>query len=245
MRKLVAVFVSSVAVSLMSGCGVLQHGYPQQPVPRPGAVLDFSTLYGQNCAACHGADGKSGPALDLANPEYLAMIDDATLRKWVASGMPGTQMPAFAQSAGGMLTDAQVEAIVAGMRQRWSRSNAFEGAQPPPYAQDHAGDVQRGLQTYQARCAMCHKQSREEITSPLYLALVSDQALRTFILAGSPGIGQPDWRHDAADAKPAPALSAQEVDDIVAYLGSLRNAASGTAAAAAQPAKAPRGRESH
>ena len=61
-------------------------------------VTDFATLYGQNCAACHGANGQNGPAIDLANPEYQALVDDATLRKWISGGMPGTEMPAFAES---------------------------------------------------------------------------------------------------------------------------------------------------
>jgi len=222
-------------------------GHPGNPEPRPSAVLDFDTLYGQNCAACHGSNGQSGPAIDLGNPEYQALIDDASMRKWIANGMPGTEMPAFAQSAGGMLTDAQVDAIVAGMRKQWRTDNAFSGATPPAYAQTQPGDAHRGQQTYQARCASCHKSTGQQITSSTYLSLISDQALRSIIIAGRPDIGHPDWRlmpapahasggqpilpSDAAPpAHPQP-LTAQEVDDIVTYLGTLRNAASAAAPA--------------
>jgi len=208
-------------------------GYPPAPVPRPTAVTDFVTLYNQNCAACHGANGHSGPAIDLANPEYQALVDDATLRKWISNGMPGTEMPAFAQSAGGMLTDAQVSALIAGMRQAWSRPNAFSGASPPPYSQSSAGDLTRGQQTYTARCASCHQSPHQDITSPNYLALVGDQALRSIIIAGRPDIGQPDWRlqpSSRSNSGPAPGgdlaappLSAADVANIVAYLGSLRS----------------------
>jgi mono/diheme cytochrome c family protein len=197
-------------------------GYPPDPIPRPSAVTDFTTLYSQNCAACHGANGQSGPAIDLANPEYQALVDDASLRKWISGGMPGTEMPAFAQSAGGMLTDEQVSALIAGMRKNWSLTNA--AAIPIAYAQTQTGDPHRGQSAYQARCASCHQAPNQSITSPVYLTLVGDQALRTIIIAGRPDIGQPDWSHDGPAGKAATPLSAQDVDDIVTYLVSLRGA---------------------
>jgi len=128
-----------------------------------------------------------------------------------------------------MLTDAQVNAIIAGMRKEWARPHAFAGATPPPYAQDQAGDAKRGRQTYQTRCANCHQSpSRQQVTSPAYLSLVSDQALRTVIVAGRADIGQPDWRMQGV--KGASPLSPQDVTDIVTYLGSLRNPAAVSAA---------------
>lgn len=208
---------------LAAGCGRL----PRDPEPTyvpPDQVTDFHALYNTNCRACHGVNGQNGPAIDLANPEYQALVDDATLRNVITHGMPGTQMPAWAQSAGGMLTDAQVNALISGMRQEWQKPNAFAGATPPPYAEPAAagakpqtGDPHNGQQLYQAHCLSCHTgHARQELTSPIYLALVSDQALRTIIIAGRPDIGQPDWRHDNGQ------LSAQDVTDIVAYLSSLR-----------------------
>jgi cytochrome c oxidase cbb3-type subunit III len=225
-----------------AGCGHAP-GYPPDPVPKPTAVSDFPTLYGQNCAACHGANGQNGPAIDLANPEYQALVDDASLRKWIATGMPGTEMPAFAQSAGGMLTDAQVNALIAGMRQAWAKPNIFAGAAPPPYLQSSPGDSTHGQQTYSARCAQCHRPSQhsrdQEITSPDYLALVGDQALRSIIIAGRPDIGQPDWSHLGDNGKPSAPLTGQEVDDLVAYLGSLRAASAHAQANKADQAQRP------
>lgn len=238
--------VTAIAAAI-SGCGHAP-GYPPDPVPRPTAVTDFATLYGQNCAACHGANGQNGAAIDLANPQYQALVDDATLRKWISGGMPGTEMPAFAQSQGGMLTDAQVNALVAGMRQQWSRPNAFDGA-VPPYAQTQAGDAKRGEQIYGARCAGCHQNpQKQQITSANYLSLMSDQALRTIIIAGRPDIGQPDWNLGPAplpggrpvvfDYLVGPPLSAQNVSDIVSYLASLRSASPQLAANTA-PSRSP------
>jgi len=220
--------------ALATGCGHAP-GYPPDPVQRPDAITDFAPLYSQNCAACHGANGQNGPAIDLANPEYQALVDDATLRKWISGGMPGSEMPAFAQSQGGMLTDAQVNALVAGMRRQWSRPNAFSGATPPPYAVDQAGDSHRGELAYQAHCASCHEPSHQQITSPVYLSLIGDQALSDVIVAGRPDIGQPDWRNDAPAGKAATPLSAVDVADIVSYLASLRNASPQMAASNSAP----------
>jgi mono/diheme cytochrome c family protein len=129
-----------------------------------------------------------------------------------------------------MLTDAQVNALIGGMRRRWLRPNIFAGAMPPPYAQANTGDADRGERTYATRCASCHGQSHEQITSPDYLALVGNQALRSIIIAGRPDIGQPNWSGLGADEKATSPLSAQDVDNIVAYLASLRSPAAGQTA---------------
>src|SRR6202008_4116185 len=85
----------------------------------PDKIMDFTVLYARNCAGCHGADGKGGPRIALGDPVYLAIADDATIRRVTADGMPGTSMPAFAQHSGGMLTDDQIHVIVSGIRARW------------------------------------------------------------------------------------------------------------------------------
>src|SRR6516225_7711189 len=107
--------------ALLNGCGT-QHGQPRpgSETVAPAAVLDFNTLYSSNCAGCHGQDGRGGAAIAVGDPVYLALVDDAAMRNVIVKGVPGTAMPAFAQSAGGMLTDAQIDVIVGNMRSRWS-----------------------------------------------------------------------------------------------------------------------------
>jgi len=234
--------------ALLGGCGHTP-GYPPNRILRPTAVSDFATRDSQNGAACQGASEQKWPSSDLANPEYQALVDDATLRKWISGGMPGTEMPAFAESQGGMLTDAQVNALIAGMRRQWSRPDAFGGTAPPAYAQTAVGDPHRGEASYEAHCAICHaathEQGHEQVTSPMYLALVGDQALGTIMIAGRPDIGQPDWRHDGPGGKAGVPLSTQDVDDIGTYLASLRTmgqqVTTGTSSAQAKSA-APAGR---
>lgn len=242
LRALIAGIALPLAIAL-AGCDRMPGTTAEKTVVRPDQVTDFHALYDANCQACHGANGQSGPAIDLANPEYQALVDDAMLRNIISKGMAGTEMPAFAQSAGGMLTDQQVDALVAGMRREWSKPNAFGGATPPPYAQPGGGGAAHGEQVYQARCARCHQiPGSQQLTSTVYLSLVSDQALRTIIIAGRPDIGQPDWRLlgglrpgekpgiAAQLESPQPPLSPQDVTDIVTYLHTLRNPAAVSAA---------------
>jgi cytochrome c oxidase cbb3-type subunit 3 len=53
----------------------------QEELMRPENVVSFDRLYKQNCSACHGENGSGGPALDLANPKYQVLVDDASLRR--------------------------------------------------------------------------------------------------------------------------------------------------------------------
>jgi cytochrome c oxidase cbb3-type subunit III len=202
---------------------------PGRPSPAempvvPSEVSDFGTLYQQNCSGCHGAEGKGGAAIALANPVYLAIADDAILHRATANGIPGTSMPAFAQSAGGMLTDKQVEVIDRGIRKRWATADILHGADPPPYASSAPGDAARGSEVYAAYCSSCHGvggrggQKGSSIVEGSFLALVSDQELRTLVIVGRPELGAPDWRNDI----PGKPMSSQDVSDVVAWLASQR-----------------------
>lgn len=219
------VVTCALAVCLLSGCKSLP-GYPKPAWKPPQDQMNFSVLYKTNCAACHGAAGEGGMAIPLANPEFQALVSDQTLRQIISGGMPGTMMTAFAKKDGGTLTDKQIGALIAGMRKRWSKPNVFGGTTPPPYAQPKSGgNAEQGRQDYITYCSSCHESQHDNITNSSFLALISDQALRTIIIAGRPDLKQPDWRND----KPGHPLTDKEVTDIVSYLGSLRVASPGAA----------------
>jgi cytochrome c oxidase cbb3-type subunit 3 len=190
----------------------------QEELMRPENVASFERLYEQNCSACHGDNGSGGPALDLANPKYQALVDDASLRRWITSGMPGTQMPAFGESADGFLTPLQVDVLVAGMRARWEQ-NDHGTADMPPYSSSTVGNVEHGQDTFRASCSSCHQQERQRITNASYLSLVSDQSLRSIVIAGRPDLGHPDW-NQVRHGQP---LTDQDVSDVISYLHSLRS----------------------
>jgi len=215
---------------LFAGCGA-PPGRPRtgSVTLAPNDVLEFDALYTDNCAGCHGATGRGGAAIALANPVYLAIVAERSMRATIADGVRGTSMPAFAQRAGGMLTEKQIDALVDGIRSYWSRPVALAGANPPSYAATSAGDIRRGAAAYQTFCQSCHGADGRggpkgsAITQDSFLALTSDQALRTIVIAGRPELGAPDWRENLA-GRP---MSDQEFTDVVSWLASHRVAAPG------------------
>ena len=152
--------------------------------------------------------GKAGAALALANPVYLAITDEETLRRVTSTGVPGTSMPAFARQAAATLTDDQIDVLVREIRSRWSRPDALGGVTPPAYRADAAGEPVRGEEIFRTFCASCHGPDGKggpkgsSIVDGSYLALVSDQGLRTTVIAGRPDLGQPDWRSYVAGRSP-------------------------------------------
>ena len=218
-------FAEIVAVLALAGCNHLPgRPNPGPEVVRPDEVLDFNTLYKQNCSACHGAAGRGGATVSLADPVYLALVDDATLWRVTANGVPGTPMPAFARSAGGTLTERQIDVLVQEMRARWAKPDAMSGFNPPPYTASPLGVADRGADVYQTFCASCHGLGgrgggkARSIVDGSYLALVSDQGLRTTVIVGVADLGAPDWRSDV----PGRPMSAQEISDVVAWLVAQR-----------------------
>ena len=218
-----------IALALMafaiSGCGRM----PGQPrpgpeVPRPDEVMDFTVLYQVNCSACHGAGGKGGAAIGLADPVYLAVVDAASLRRITANGVKGTSMPAFARSAGGMLMDRQIDALVNGMRARWAKPDLLRGVTPPSYAASVPGNAQHGADVFKYFCSSCHGvdgtggAKAGSIVDGSYLALISDQELRTIVIAGRPEFEAPDWRSNVAEHP----MTDQEISDVVAWLSEQR-----------------------
>jgi mono/diheme cytochrome c family protein len=204
-----------LAVLVTTACG--RPPVDSRVVP-PDAITDFNVLYTENCSGCHGVDGKGGAAIGIGDPVYLAVADDATITRVTADGVAGTSMPAFAQHSGGFLTDDQIHAIVSGIRTRWAKPDALQGAVPPPYAASGPGDPKHGESVYDADCSSCHSKKASSILDRSYLALVSDQNLRTTVIVGRPDLGSPDWRGDV----PGKPMSPEDVSDVVAWLASQR-----------------------
>jgi cytochrome c oxidase cbb3-type subunit 3 len=221
-------YLSALAVLplvLLSACST-QNGQPQkgtEPVA-PNQVVDFGTLYAQNCAACHGSEGRGGASIALANPVYLAIVDENAVHNVVANGVRGTSMPAFAQSAGGLLTDEQINVITSGIFSRWERKGILDGANPPSYAAKTTGDAAHGQIVFGTYCSSCHGSEGHggtkgsAIGNDSFLALVSDQGLRTIVITGRPDLRAPDWRGNV----PGKPMSDQEITDVVAWLSSRR-----------------------
>jgi cytochrome c oxidase cbb3-type subunit 3 len=227
MNRSIAVALCMLTTALLAGCDNApgRRAIDEANVA-PDKIVDFSVLYRTNCAGCHGPDGRGGAALALANPIYLAIADADVLRRVTADGIAGTSMPAFARRSGGILTDQQIDAVVNGIRARWTTPSAVAAIDLPlpPYSDPLPGDVRRGRAVFGMYCASCHGDEGRgapggsSIVDKSYLALVSDQGLRTTVIAGRPDLGSPDWRGNTRGNS----MTSQNISDVVAWLSSQR-----------------------
>ena len=212
-----------ILVAGLAACGSPGRRAAETRVIRPSEVTDFRVLYRQNCSGCHGNDGQGALTVAIGSPVYLAIADNGTIRHVVEQGRPGTAMPAFGQTAGGLLTDTQVDVLVRGMRERWARPGALGSDKPPDYTASQPGDTARGHNVFTTFCSSCHGSDGRggrtgSIVDSSYLALVSDQHLRTLTITGMPALGAPDWRGNV----PGKPMSDADVTDVVAWLAAQR-----------------------
>ncbi|HUL32453.1 MAG TPA: c-type cytochrome [Candidatus Eisenbacteria bacterium] len=226
MRTLAQVsLLLSLGMLFLSGCDSAP-GRPAQGAETlaPDQILQFDTLYSENCAGCHGKEGHGGAAIALGDPVYLAVVNEDIMRKVVTNGIKGTSMAAFGQSAGGMLTDKQIDVIVTQIRSRWAKPGILGGTNPPSYLASTQGDAARGAIAYKTFCESCHgpdgrgTPKGSSITDGSFLALLTDQELRTMVIVGRPDRGAPDWRNDV----PGKPMTDQEITDVIAWLASKR-----------------------
>ena len=113
-------------------------------------VKEFgAALFGENCAACHGARATGGPGFpDLTANAWLFGGDPETLAETINVGINSTdddtrvsQMLAYGRD--GMLDVKQINAVVAYVR-------SLSGAEAP------AGLVEEGRQVFADNCVSCH-----------------------------------------------------------------------------------------
>ena len=98
-----ALWLPACLAVLLAGCGHATEKYTL-----PDSVTDFSVLYKDNCAGCHGLDGRLGAARPMNDPLYLAVIGQERLRDVIAKGVPGRRCRPSRRMAGGTLTEQQI-----------------------------------------------------------------------------------------------------------------------------------------
>jgi cytochrome c oxidase cbb3-type subunit 3 len=239
MNRVSALATLAACLLISAGCGGQPPGREE---PFPEQVTNFSELFARHCSGCHGDNGLKGPGPRLNDALYLAVADRNSIYNAIKYGRPGTPMPAFGTDQAGPLTDEQIGALVDGMEKSWAKPDRFKSATLPIYNVEKApaGDVAHGQIAYQRNCMMCHgfgkfKGMAGAIADPQYLALVSDQNLRTTMIVGRMDWGMPDWSHRI----PHHAMSDQEMSDVVAWLSSQRPKYASLAAQAGRPAPRP------
>lgn len=109
--KLCPLFVVGGALCLMTGCASPGHSVVEAPNLAPGQI-DAGALYKQNCAKCHGQDGRTRTlrgvlmgAQNLTDPEWQAITSEKQISSAIRRG-PGA-MPAFEEK----LSATQIAAL--------------------------------------------------------------------------------------------------------------------------------------
>jgi cytochrome c oxidase cbb3-type subunit III len=231
--------LASLLLLLTAGCNYEFPGKPKpadRPIPEDQS-LSFDILFRRNCAGCHGAEGRLGPAPPLNDPIFLAIIPDAELLRVIQAGRHGTPMPAFLRARGGPLTDAQVKVLADGIKSRWKPSGPPDEALPDYLASTEnappsASQDPHAVEIFGRACAGCHgangqgtkgKSPVGAVNDPAFLSLISDQALRRIIITGRPDLKMPDFAGTAGRPSDFQALTSAEINELVALLGFWRH----------------------
>ena len=77
-----------------------------------GDPMRGAQVFQQNCQVCHGAKGEGRVGVNLAKP-FASAFPEAYVKQAVSNGVPGSVMPAWAQSNGGPLTNQQIDDVAA------------------------------------------------------------------------------------------------------------------------------------
>ena len=186
------------------------------------ASPDGGKLYQQYCESCHQTRGEGSIGLPLSNIK-MAHVSDKYLENTIRLGRPGRIMPAYPG-----MSDAQVEAIIQYIRS-WSDLPVKTFS-----TETIAGDLANGEKHYKKRCAKCHandgsgegegtgvtkSRKRKFLIMPAainnsgYLDSVTDQEIREIIIADRDDSKMPSMQGKLTD---------KEIDDVVAYVRSLK-----------------------
>lgn len=205
------------AGSTGSGYGSGYGSMASTPTPTPGLapadprVARGAVSYAKYCALCHAKDG-TGYAADhapsLVNDRFLRSADDAFIARSISLGRPNTPMAGYSKDLGGPLSDAEVDELVAWMRDGRARPETL----PPA----HPGNAAAGATLYAQTCQKCHgdpatRLEAVQLGHPTFLALASDAYLQYGIVHGRPGTPM-----EAFGDK----LTPTQIDDLVAHLRS-------------------------
>jgi mono/diheme cytochrome c family protein len=184
-------------------------------------VTDPVVLYNRFCVNCHG-DGTYGqwdkffnrfnPA--IRGPGLLAMADREYLRAAIEQGRPGTLMPAWSKSAGG-LTSEQVSQLVEYLRAGDGRPPQPLRPIPQPLTE---GNGSRGGELFTQLCSGCHGNGRvaPSLGNAVFQKTASDTFIARTIVNGRADTAMPAFQREGAAS-----LSADEVRDLVRYIRSL------------------------
>lgn len=185
-----------------------------------------AALYKENCAVCHGNEGKGGVGVPLALPDFQYAVSDQFLARTIRRGRPGRVMPAFKK-----FSNAQITAIVRHIR-------TWDPGKPIRYPRIKVtGDPAKGRILYKKHCAACHGKNAKggegtgvtfsrprnlSIIAPAlnnqgFLYAASDQMIKATLMNGREGTPMVSFLKQG--------LNEQNINDVVSFIRSLEKQA--------------------
>ncbi len=194
--------------------------------PDPEKLEEGAQLFAENCAICHGADGKGRIGATL-NQDWPSIRPDLTVKNAIVNGINGSVMPAWSQAKGGPLTDSQIEALVVYIL-NW-QTGGYPQVTPLPTATllppitpvpEVDGDPNRGAQLFVTNCVVCHgEQGEGRVGATLakeWPGIRPDLSVQSAIANGLRGTKMPAW--SISNGGP---LTDEQIQDLTSFILTL------------------------
>ena len=243
MDKIRTLLLLFLCIILVASFGLSLPGRAQQGTD-PQVLEQGARLYQENCVMCHGENGKGRVGATLSK-NWPSIRPDLRIKETISDGVPGSPMPAWSQAKGGPLSEAEIDTLVAYILS-WESGEPFViptqptiTARPPitPLS-ELQGDANRGAVLYDLNCAVCHGLNGEgRVGARLarsWSSLRPDLEIKAAIENGVSGSPMPAW----GQAKGGP-LSEQDIEDLTAFILSLKTVSGEPAIAATEATAGP------
>ena len=180
-------------------------------------------LYAENCAVCHGPEGQGRVGATLAK-DFSSIRPDLAIETTISNGVEGSAMPAWSQTNGGPLSEADIDALVFFILS-WQTGGPpviaatptaipRQELTPPP---EVSGDPKRGAQLYDQNCSVCHGANGEgRVGATLakdWPSIRPDLQVKATIVRGVAGSVMPAWSQENGGP-----LAESDVNDLVAFI---------------------------
>jgi len=185
----------------------------QAEAREPNAAAQGAHLFRSRCGSCHGtgAEGGIGPSLNTS--EFLGLASDDFIHKTVTQGRRGTAMGGWSQ-----LSARELGSILAFLR-------SFPAAPIRSPAGQAVASESKGRINFERTCVACHGAGGKGLIGPAignhdFLDAVDDQFLRETIRYGRMGTAM---RSNLEGTASFASFSEHEIEEIIAYMRTLRN----------------------
>jgi cbb3-type cytochrome c oxidase subunit III len=190
-------------------------------LPNGTALTTGLTVYAENCAACHGANGEGSTLAPALNTDELRVrLSDADIARIMREGVPGTLMASWSRAL-----DMNQQQSVVTLISNWGELNAAGISLPVIEAvplDSSPQAVANGQRLFSLLCTQCHgvdgygSPIAPALNNQIFLSQTPDAAIQQIIAGGVTGTNMPAWGGYLTDA---------DIAAITAYLRSLETTA--------------------